>query len=121
MKKRLPALLVIVFATSAAVSAQEKPPPPPPPAPPPQVEIVKFTPPIIVKDKEMKTFYKRNPAVAGIDFTDGQQVIVRKKNGTKENYDLNDATQKQDFIKKYGALPEPPPPPPAPPKPKMID
>ncbi len=35
---------------------QEEPPPPPPPAPPPppKVEVAKFTPPVIVKDEEVK-------------------------------------------------------------------
>ena len=35
---------------------EEEPPPPPPPAPPPppKVEVAKFTPPVIVKDEEVK-------------------------------------------------------------------
>jgi periplasmic protein TonB len=35
---------------------KEEPPPPPPPAPPPppKVEVTKFTPPVIVKDEEVK-------------------------------------------------------------------
>jgi periplasmic protein TonB len=35
---------------------KEEPPPPPPPAPPPppKVEVAKFTPPVIVKDEEVK-------------------------------------------------------------------
>ena len=45
------------------------------------------------------------------------KATVTLKDGTREEYDLSSATQKNEFEKKYGEVPPPPPPPPAAPAP----
>lgn len=45
------------------------------------------------------------------------KATVTLKDGTREEYDLSSATQKNEFEKKYGEIPPPPPPPAAPPPP----
>jgi len=66
-------------------------PPPPPPALPTEEQWMKSA----------------NENIASIDVTkkNGQQQIkITLKNGTVENYDLNDPKQKEAFEKKYGKL-----------------
>ncbi len=90
-----------------AQDKKEKAPPPHPP-PPPKVELVKFVPPAT----EMNEFYKRNPSVADAYWNNKQNLVIKLKNNTKEEYDLSDEKTKNAFTEKYGNPPPPPPPPP---------
>jgi hypothetical protein len=118
-------ILVIV---SANAQSQKKEPPPPPPKP--KNEVVKLTPPKIVKDEEEQVkappppppvvtvkgkmaddFYIRNPSVAEIS-RQGNIITLKKKDGTKEKYDMNKKQEDKSFTEKYGASTTPPPPPP---------
>ena len=73
--------------------------PPPPPPPPATKQWVKTAHP------DLKSISVNN-----------NLATVTLKNGKKENYDLNNADQKNAFENKYGKL-QPPPPPPAAPAP----
>ena len=125
MKKILgiAASLILVIVSANAQSEKKEPPPPPPK---PKDEIVKFTPPKIVKDEEVQVkeppvvtvkgkmaddFYKRNPSVAGIS-SQGNIITLKMKDGTKEKYDMNKKEEDKSFTEKYGVSPIPPPPPP---------
>ncbi len=61
---------------------EEEPPPPPPPAPPPppKVEVAKFTPPVIVKDEEVKED-ERPPEVEKLEET---KIDVFNQEGVKD-------------------------------------
>lgn len=118
MKKIIPALVIFV-GICASVQAQKKIAPPPPPKPP-KVEKVKFAPPVIVKDENLEGFYKANPGVTDLDFKTGKHVVVTTKDGKREEFNMSDKEQKENFEKKYGKLRVvPPPPPPAPPVPPV--
>jgi len=119
----LAASLILVIVSANAQSEKKEPPPPPPK---PKDEIVKFTPPKIVKDEEVQVkeppvvtvkgkmaddFYKRNPSVAGIS-SQGNIITLKMKDGTKEKYDMNKKEEDKSFTEKYGFSPIPPPPPP---------
>ena len=119
----LAASLILVIVSANAQSEKKEPPPPPPK---PKDEIVKFTPPKIVKDEEVQVkeppvvtvkgkmadeFYTRNPSVAEIS-RQGNIITLKLKDGTKENYDMNKKEEDKNFTEKYGASPIPPPPPP---------
>ena len=119
----LAASLILVIVSANAQSEKKEPPPPPPK---PKDEIVKFTPPKIVKDEEVQVkeppvvtvkgkmaddFYKRNPSVAGIS-SQGNIITLKMKDGTKEKYDMNKKEEDKSFTEKYGVSPIPPPPPP---------
>ena len=114
-------ILVVVSANS---QSEKKEPPPPPPKP--KDEIIKFTPPRIVKDKEVQVkespvitikgkradeFYKRNPSVGEIS-RQGNIISLKMKDGTIEKYDMNKKEEDKSFTEKYGVSPIPPPPPP---------
>jgi len=71
--------------------------PPPPPPPPSTEQWVKAAHP------NLKSLSVNN-----------NLATVTLKSGKKENYDLNNADQKNAFENKYGKLQPPPPPPPAP-------
>jgi len=90
-------------------------------------EVVKLTPPKIVKDEEVQVknppppppkiiiemadeFYTRNPSVAEIS-RQGNIITLKMKDGTKEKYDMNKKEEDKSFTEKYGASPIPPPPP----------
>ena len=125
MKKILiPVLLVVIGASGKAQS--EKNPPPPPPKP--QKEVVKFTPPKIIKDENVEVskyeppvitikgkmadeFYERNPTVLDIS-KQGNTMVIKKKDGTTEKFNINKTEEEKSFTEKYGASPIPPPPPP---------
>lgn len=125
MRKVYALLPALVFVCSIAANAQsEKKEPPPPPKP--KNETTKFTPPKIVIDEEVEVkeppvitvkgelddeFYKRNPSVAGITRQD-DIIILKKKDGTTEKYNLSKKEDYKSFTEKYGASPIPPPPPP---------
>jgi len=118
------ASLILVIVSANAQSEKKEPPPPPPK---PKDEMVKFTPPKIVKDEEVQVkapppppkiiiemaddFYKRNPSVAEIS-RQGNIITLKMKDGTKEKYDMNKKEEDKSFTEKYGASPIPPPPPP---------
>jgi hypothetical protein len=143
MKKifSLAASLILVIVSANAQSEKKEPPPPPPK---PKDEIVKFTPPRIVKDEEVKVktppppppkiiidekvqvkeppvitikgemaddFYKRNPSVAEIS-RHGNIIMLKRKDGSKEKYDMRKKEEDKGFTEKYGVSPIPPPPPP---------
>lgn len=69
----------------------------------------------IFQDKELDKFYKRNPNVQAIMWRK-DQVIIKKKNGSVETYDMSDEEDMNTFEDKYGEMPTPPPAPPKPPK-----
>lgn len=127
MRKIHLTVVSIVFV-SIATNAQsdKKDPPPPPPAP--KMQTVKFTPPKIVKDEEIKVqpvikvkgkladdFYKRNQDVSEIT-RQGDMIFIKRKDGTAEKYDISKKEEEESFTKKYGESPIPPPPPPPPAK-----
>ncbi|MEJ0103470.1 MAG: hypothetical protein WDO19_13340 [Bacteroidota bacterium] len=78
-----------------AQDKKEKAPPPPPP-PPPKVELVKFVPPAT----EMNEFYKRNPSVADAYWNNKQNLVIKLKNNTKEEYDLSDEKNEECIYRK---------------------
>lgn len=100
------------------------------PPPPPNAEVTKFTPPTIVKDKEVKKvemvkfsppimkaeeikadeFYKRNPSVKEI-YRQGDFLFIKHKDGKAEKYDGKNDTEMKKFVDKYGESPIPLPPP----------
>jgi len=127
MKKILgiAASLILVIVSANAQSEKKEPPPPPPK---PKDEVVKLTPPKIVKDEEVQVkappppppkiiiemadeFYTRNPSVAEIS-RQGNIITLKMKDGTKEKYEMNKKEEDKSFTEKYGASPIPPPPPP---------
>jgi len=131
MKKILgiAASLILVIVSANAQSEKKEPPPPPPK---PKDEVVKFTPPKIVKDETVQVidekvkvtvapvitikgkmaddFYKRNPSVAGIS-RKGNVITLKKKDGTTEKYDMSKKEEDKSFTEMYGVSPIPPPPP----------
>ena len=119
----LAASLILVIVSANAQSEKKEPPPPPPK---PKDEVVKFTPPKIVKDEEVQVkeppvvtlkgkmadeFYTRNPSVAGIS-RQGNIITLKMKDGTKEKYDMNKKEEDKSFTEKYGVSPISPLPPP---------
>jgi len=112
MKKLCLAALAIAALTAVNVYSQEEPSPPPPPPRPPKV-ITKQAGPGATVDE----FYKNNPSVSHIYAADDKRIIVKLRSGTKEEYNVNDETEKKNFVNKYGKVPLLPPPPPPPPKP----
>lgn len=125
MKKiMIPLVLLVIGSTTNAQSGKKEPPPPPKP----KEEIVKFTPPKIVKDEEIRVqpvitvtgkkaeeFYQRNPSVAEIS-RQGNIIMLKMKDGTVEKYDTSKNEEAKKFTEKYGVSPIPPPPPPPPKK-----
>ena len=78
-------------AASTAPGAFDYPAPPQPPAAPTPVEL---------------------PAnVQKMSISNNKAIVSLKKNGQKEEYDLNIQEQKEKFEKKYGSILPPPPPP----------
>jgi hypothetical protein len=65
---------------------------------------------------KLDKFYKRNPQVQAIMWRK-DQVIIKKKNGNVEIYDMSDEEDMEQFEDKYGEMPLPPPPP----HPKVVD
>jgi len=81
-----------------------------PPPPPPKVDITRFKPPVIVaKGEKADDFYKRNPSVLEIS-RQGNIIILKMKDGTKEEYNVNKKEEMKGFSDKYGESPLPPPP-----------
>jgi hypothetical protein len=112
MKKTLTVLAALLITGILAANAQSKkeiPPPPPPPE--------KLISPCTAEPATWNTLYRLNPSVANSS-REGNKIRIRLKNGTKEEYDLNNEAEKKGFIEKYGVIPVPPPPPPPP---KIID
>ena len=82
-----------------------------PPPPPPKVNITKFKPPTITaKGDKADDFYKRNPSVMEIS-RQGNIIILKTKDGTKQEYNVNKKDEMKSFTDKYGESPLPPPPP----------
>ncbi|HEY0680607.1 MAG TPA: M56 family metallopeptidase [Chitinophagaceae bacterium] len=65
----------------------------------------------------LKEFYKRNPAVKEVSWSDNDEIILYKKNGKREVYLLNNKDEIRKFEAMYGSIPAVIPPPPAPPSP----
>lgn len=120
MKKSIAMFFCFAMAgiTIHAQSKKQKEPPPPPP--PPKVEVVKFKPPVIVKDDELSEFYDRNPSVSELKWKSPEKLIIVFKDKEKktEEYDLSNETDESSFKEKYGVMPKSFVPPPPPPKPK---
>jgi hypothetical protein len=125
MKKILAVAASLILVVVSANSQSEKKEPPPPPPPKRIVEKVKFSPPKIVKDKEIQMkeppvitvkgkfaddFYKRNPSVSDIS-RKGNIIALKMKDGTTEKYNMNKKEEDKTFTEKYGVSPIPPPPP----------
>lgn len=83
-------------------------------------------PPAEKGENVMKDFLKRNPDVlrAGWVFSatdDAVRLVVNRKDGSREEYNLDDEADRRKAEAKYGKLPvAPPPPPPPPPPPAQI-
>jgi hypothetical protein len=83
-----------------------------PPPPPPKVNTTRFKPPIIIaKGDKADDFYKRNPSVMEIS-RQGNIIILKMKDGTKQEYNINKKDEIKSFTDQYGESPLPPPPPP---------
>jgi len=104
---------LILFIVSANAQSEKKEPPPPPP--PPKViinEKVQVKEPVItIKGKLADDFYTRNPSVAEIS-KQGNIITLKKKDGSREKYDMSKKEEDKGFNEKYGVSPIPPPPPP---------
>ena len=98
MKKILLPLVLLIVGKAANAQSENKQPPPPPP---PNKEVVKFNPPVIVKDKDIQEqpvvtvsgkmadeFYKKNASVSEI-LRQGNIITIKKKDGKTEKYDLS--------------------------------
>ena len=107
---KLSALAIAAMITTNTFSQKEQIPPPPPPKPPTSISVEPAGPAITI-DK----FYKKNPTVARAYAEKDKKIILELKDGTKENYNILEENERNDFINKYGALPLLPPPPPPPP------
>ena len=121
MKKILIPLVLLIVGKAVNAQSEDKKPSPPPP---PKKEVVKFDPPVIVKDSELKDqpvitvsgkkadeFYKKNPSVADIS-RQGNMITIKKRDGKDEKYDLGSKEGSKIFKEKYGESPIAPPPPP---------
>ena len=107
----IPIVLLFVALASNAQSEKKEPPPPPPPKKVDE-KVVYNVPPIIkVSGKRADEFYERNPSVSEIS-QQGNIIILKKKDGTTEKYDMKKKGEDKMFTEKYGVLPVPPPPPP---------
>lgn len=105
------ASLFLVIVSANAQTEKKDPPPPPPP----NVDLTKFTPPIIIaKGEKADDFYNRNPSVKEIS-RQGNKIILKLKDGTKQEYNVNNKDEIKGFTDEYGESPLPPPPT-APPK-----
>jgi hypothetical protein len=83
-----------------------------PPPPPPKVNLTKFRPPIIIaKGDKADDFYNRNPSAKEIS-RQGNIIILKMKDGTKQEYNINKKEEMKSFTDQYGESPLPPPPPP---------
>jgi hypothetical protein len=82
---------------------------------------------IVQPDNPVSGFKRRNKDVKSVSWQDGQVIIITKKDGAVEKYDLNNKDEVAKAESQYGKLPAtppppppvvgpPPPPPPAPPK-----
>ena len=101
----LVSLLVIGILSGNSQTTNKEVPPPPPP----KVDIKKVAPPITtVTGKMADDFYKSNPSVTEV-LRQGNVVILKKKDGTTEKYDLSKKDEDKSFTEKYGASPIAPP------------
>jgi beta-lactamase regulating signal transducer with metallopeptidase domain len=90
-------------------------PPTPPDAQLPQAPAAPATP---AMPQEYSDFLKRNKNVSSVYVKDGNTMVVKLKNGSLEEYDLDDDAQSKAAKNKYGKLPATAPPaPPAAPNP----
>ena len=108
MKKSL--ILLVSLIVIGALSGNSQTPKKEAPSPPSlKVDMKKVAPPIVTAEGEMADdFYKRNPSVIEV-LKQGNVVILRKKDGTTEKYDLSKKDENYVFTEKYGASPIPPP------------
>jgi hypothetical protein len=53
----------------------------------------------------LKAFYKRNPSVKQVAWSDEDELFVYLKNGRREVYDTEDKNDMQKFVKIYGGVP----------------
>ena len=116
MKKLSLYLAAFAFTVISSINAySQKDPVPPPPPPPPK------PPKAMTKEAHARLgvdeFYKNNPSVSHIYAVDDGRIIIELRSGVKEKYNVDDETEKKNFVNKYGKVPLLPPPPPRPPKP----
>ncbi len=106
-KKEVKRLLLTVWNKTPEMYEKKYGEIPPPPPPLPNSE---------------QWFKAANPAIKSLSINNNLATVILN-DGKKENYDLNNAEQKNSFEKKYGeVLPPPPPPPPAKPTaPKSVE
>ena len=108
-KIMIPLVLLVVGITSNAQSAKKEPPPPPPQ---PKNEVVKSEPSKIKVSEQLDDdFYKRNPSVSNFS-RQGNNITLKKKDGTIEKFDMSKKEEDKSFTEKYGVSPIPSPPPP---------
>jgi hypothetical protein len=102
----------ITVLRTVTVYSQKEPLPPPPPPKPPKVAMKEAGPTVTIDQ-----FYKTNPPVSRVYPLEEKKIMIERKDGTREKYNLNDQIERKNLLNKYGALPlVPPPPPPPPPK-----
>jgi hypothetical protein len=58
-----------------------------------------------VKLVSIKEFYKRNPSVKEVAWSDDDEIIIYLKNGQRETYSLDDKEAMRKFETAYGAMP----------------
>lgn len=75
--------------------------------------------------KLVQDFLKRNPDVSRVGWSTGQgddavRLVITRKDGGQEEYNLANDDELRKAEAKYGKLPVPPPPPPVPPAPPVV-
>src|ERR1041385_3862063 len=101
-------LLILGLLNADAQKTKKLPPPPPPPTPSMVTTDLSIPNELIT----LKEFYKRNPTVASLRWSDLDKIRVILKNGNAEEFSVNDEAQMKMFSTKYGVVPMLPPPPP---------
>lgn len=119
MKKIFFLAACMIYFVLAATAQKTPPPPPPPPPLPPTVEVVKFSPPVVVNDAALETFLKKNPSIDRIIWKNDHIITLQMKDKTSKTYNFWNEKVRASFVEKFGDAPGivPPPPPPIPPLP----
>jgi hypothetical protein len=69
----------------------------------------------------LKEFYKRNPSVKEISWSDEERITLYFRDGKKASYAMDKEQDVKEFLKLYGAFPAPLPPPLPPGVPSMVE
>ena len=108
-KNNDPVDIVSCWSNKQCTVGKKEPPPPPPQ---PKNEVVKSEPSKIKVSEQLDDdFYKRNPSVSNFS-RQGNNITLKKKDGTIEKFDMSKKEEDKSFTEKYGVSPIPSPPPP---------